>query len=41
MPVEVHTGILSEPLGRLVVGELAIPPLVFDPDRVEPLQWID
>ena len=39
VPVEVHTGILAEPLGQLVVMESGIPLLVFDPDREEPLKW--
>ncbi|HEX4610508.1 MAG TPA: element excision factor XisH family protein [Urbifossiella sp.] len=40
VPVEAHDGILSERLGRMVLGELSIPLLIYDPDRVEKLRWI-
>ncbi len=40
VPNEAYDGILSERLGRLVIGEMAVPLLVFDPNRQEALKWI-
>jgi hypothetical protein len=37
---EVYDGILSEPLGRIVLTRFAVRILVFDPDRREVLRWI-
>lgn len=38
---DVYNGILSEPIGRLVLSECAVPVLVFDPDRQEVVRWIN
>ena len=39
-PLPVYHGILSEPLGRQVLTDLAVRVLVFDDDRREVSQWI-
>jgi XisH protein len=40
VPTEVYNGILSEPLGQLVLVGVNLRLLVFDPDRREVIQWI-
>lgn len=40
VPPEVYNGILSEPLGQLVLVGVNLRLLVFDPDRREVLRWI-
>lgn len=40
VPAVVYNGILSEPLGQLVLVGLNLRVLVFDPDRREVVQWI-
>jgi hypothetical protein len=40
VPTDVYNGILSEPLGQLVLVGLNIRLLVFEPDRREVVQWI-
>ncbi|MGL6097582.1 MAG: element excision factor XisH family protein, partial [Fimbriiglobus sp.] len=37
---EVYEGILSEPLGQLVLARFPVRILVFDPDKREVLRWI-
>jgi hypothetical protein len=40
VPTEVYHGILSEPLGQLVVVGVNLRLLVFEPDRREVVRWI-
>lgn len=40
VPTEVYDGILSEPLGQLVLVGVNLRVLVFDPDRREVVRWI-
>lgn len=40
VPIKVYDGILSEPLGQVVMIDLNVRLLVFDPDRREVVQWI-
>lgn len=40
VPIKVYDGILSEPLGQMVMIDLNVRLLVFDPDRREVAQWI-
>jgi hypothetical protein len=40
VPFRVYDGILSEPLGQMVLIDLNVRVLVFDPDRREELRWI-
>lgn len=40
VPRKVYDGILSEPLGQMVMIDLNVRLLVFDPDRREVAQWI-
>jgi hypothetical protein len=40
VPAKVYDGILSEPLGQMVMIDLNVRLLVFDPDRREVAQWI-
>lgn len=40
VPLKVYNGILSEPLGQMVMVDLNVRLLVYDPDRREVIQWI-
>jgi hypothetical protein len=40
VPLKVYDGILSEPLGQMVLIDLNVRVLVFDPDKREVAQWI-
>ena len=40
VPPDVYNGILSEPLGQLVLVGVNLRLFIFDPDRCETIQWI-